>query len=91
MSAKKSTEDLTSCQRRIWLGICAGKKNREIAVEMNISLSNVEHNRGILARSLRLRPRDTAGFVRMAAAAGVLNDLPPLCFRPEKHIRRIRV
>lgn len=64
---------LSTRQRQVFRLVAAGKRNKEIAHELRLSVRTVEHHRAVLMRSLGMD--SVAGLMLAAFRMGVIDEL----------------
>ena len=69
---KKQSDRLSTRETEVLQLIAEGTANKQIAVELNISIKTVEKHRQSLMEKLSIH--DTAGLTRYAIAAGVIES-----------------
>jgi len=69
---KWANENLTSREMEVLQLVAEGKANKEIAVELGISIKTVEKHRDHLMQKLNIH--DTAGLTRYAISAGIIES-----------------
>lgn len=72
-AAKSSVARLTERQREVLKGIASSETHPAIADRLGIGVKTVEDHRQEARKRLGIEPHDTAGLVRVAMRAGLID------------------